>query len=250
MKRKSNRPGRHELAPSEQTLPKYKLVKGEGRAWWGELDGVEFFLRAPDATPASPPCPVRDRERQLLEWLALARRYSTIPECVAAVQSLLREYRAQVAEFQRWHRRADLVREHWLRELHKHRSQIAKLQRRRQRVGPSPAPTLIKPGRGERDALDPMLLQWAGDVGRHILAQDDPVTALERMLGEKHKRGKRAKNKERDVSIAAAVASKMNNLTLEEAAVEVAREYRMGSDAVSKIYTRNKIEGRATRHKV
>jgi hypothetical protein len=276
MKRKSNRRGEHVLAPSEWALPKYKLVKKEG-GWWFEPDGAEPMF-GPAATPGSrnPRCSAcgaeikprqrfaargltfcsaacyqRAYERRITELLALARRNSTDPECIAAVQTLMHEQRLQLAEFQRWHRRASLVREYWLR---KYRAQTAKLQRCSRRATSFPNSALLKPRQGERDAVDPRLMQWIKDLGCYILAQDNPEDTLARLLG-RSRPGKRAKNKERDVSIAGDVATKMDGgMTLEEAADEVAqkywKKYRLGSDAVIKIYTRNKIEGRATRHKV
>jgi hypothetical protein len=100
----------------------------------------------------------------------------------------------------------------------------------------------------ERAEVAPLLMQGIGDWGRYIFAQDDPEDALARFMG-RPRPGKRAKNKERDVLIAGDVATKMDGgMTLEEAADEVAEKYRLESDAVVKIYTRNKIEGRAARH--
>lgn len=263
-RRRKSRPGSHVPDPAEWTLPKWKLVRGPGRAWWFEPDGVEPML-GPDATAGEPvkPAPKRTRERQFHEWLDLARHYSTDPECIDAVKNLWGEYRAQVAAFRRWSRRARLVHEYWHRpqrpklRRYWHRLQRTKLRRRRRLVKlPSDSPLvelpsdspLLKPRRGERNAVDPRLRQWASGLGRYILAQDDPVTALERLLGEKHAPGKRTANTVRDQEIAAAVVAKMAGMTFADAITDVAREHGLSEERVRIIYFRGRVEAKAARY--
>jgi hypothetical protein len=223
------------------------------------------------------------RERQFYEWLDLARRYSADPECTAAVQGLVREYRAQIAAYQRWRRRTDEVRERGVRAVggdlarngdefvdatpratgrRRHRERecnqlrssfllradVGKLPQQRRRALP-PDSRLLKPRRGERNAVDPQLMQWARDLGPYILAQDDPVTALQRLLGEKQPAGKRAKNAARDLEIATAVATKMDKgMPLEDAIAAVAKEHGLSEKRVRTIYFRWRVEARAARY--
>jgi hypothetical protein len=103
----------------------------------------------------------------------------------------------------------------------------------------------------ERDLVDPLLMQWAGDLGRYIVAQDDPVTALARLLGEKRRPGKQPVNTERDRNIAAAVVAKMAGGMKRDKAVEnVAEGYGLSEDWVKAIYLRGRGEAKAARHKL
>jgi hypothetical protein len=232
VKRKSNQPSKH-ADPYELTLPKYKLVQGEGREWWFEPDGVKSLLD-PEAAPGGPPCPEYERERQLLDWLGLARRYSTSQECVDAVQNLLREYRLQIADFRRWRRRTDFVRECWARE-----TQDQNAKPRGEQDNPPPNPALLKPRRrqGERDAVDPRLMQWAGDLGRHILAQSDPVTALTLLLNKKRPANRPTENTERNQRIRSAIVSaKANGASLKNAVASTAMAWGLSIKQVREIY--------------
>jgi len=144
----------------------------------------------------------RLKVEQIARLLAISRSYSTDPECIEAVQHLVREYQLQIAEYKK----------------------------------------------GERDVVDALLMQGVGDWGRYIFAQPDPETALARFLGTKKKPGKRTKNTDRDRDIAAAVVTKMDGgMTLEDAVVDVAANFRLGEDAVKKIYVRVRKEVRAAR---
>jgi hypothetical protein len=267
------------LAPSEQTLPQYKRIDEKGGGWHSEQDGVVPLLDLA-AGPGKPPSArerkrsarerkrqmledlAREHERQLLEWIELARDYSATPECVAAVQSLRREYRRQIAEFRRWRRRTDFVRECWVREYQTPRKKSRRPFDPNKPIPPTqlhqPAPPtrllpnlpLLKPRPGERDTVDPRLMQWAGDLGRHVLAQDDPVAALERLLGEKQA-GRKAVNTKRDQEITAAVDAKRDaGMTFEHAVRAVAADYGRSEDRVRMIYSNNHIEAKAARHRL
>src|SRR5262249_47815775 len=63
--------------------------------------------------------------------------------------------------------------------------------------------------RKERTEIDRLLERGIADWGLKIFAQKDPLLALAKFLGKKQRRGKRAKNAERDRSITAAVLSKI-----------------------------------------
>jgi hypothetical protein len=107
--------------------------------------------------------------------------------------------------------------------------------------------------RGKRALVDPLLDQWAGDCGRRLFAEDDPGTALMRLLGKKHKPGKHAINAARDQKIARDVFDKMmagQGMTLEDAAAEVAKVYRRSAKTVRDIYIRGHIEVKAGRHRI
>ena len=100
----------------------------------------------------------------------------------------------------------------------------------------------------ERDVVDALLMQGVGDWGRYIFAQLNPEIALARFLGTKQKPGKRTKNTDRNRDIAAAEVTKMDGgMTLEDAIVDVAAAFRLGEDAVKKIYVRNRKGVRAAR---
>jgi hypothetical protein len=228
-RRKSSGTNKYVLAPSEQTLPKYKLVQGKGRTWWFEPDGVEPLFN-PDAGPGEPPCPAREHERQLRDWLELARRCSAAPECVAATQSLRREYQQQIAEFQRWRRRTDFARECWAREAEKVRQQGGQ-------VAPELPSQLIEPRPGERAVVDPRLMQWAGDLGRHVLAQSDPVTALARLLNKRRPANRPTVNTERNQEIRSYIAiAKANGASLQDAFKNAALAWDLSEKQVREIY--------------
>jgi len=105
--------------------------------------------------------------------------------------------------------------------------------------------------KGERDEVDRLLVQGVGDWGCHIFAQPNPEIALARFLGTRQKPGKRIKNTDRDRSIAAAIVTAMEGgMTLEEAAAAVAADFRLGEDAIKKIYARKRKEVKAARHQI
>jgi hypothetical protein len=94
--------------------------------------------------------------------------------------------------------------------------------------------------------IDPFLVQGIEDWGRKILSKANPVMALQELLGAREKRGKRAKNTERDFGIAVAVVREMSSgLSLERASEAVAANYQLEPDSVAKIYKRNHIEAKA-----
>jgi len=101
-------------------------------------------------------------------------------------------------------------------------------------------------GRSEATRIDPLLVQGIKDWGFRIFLNTNPVMALETLLGAREKRGKRAKNTERDFRIAIAVFGKMRlGLSLERAAEAVAADYGLEPDSIIKIWKRNKIEAKA-----
>jgi hypothetical protein len=72
----------------------------------------------------------------------------------------------------------------------------------------------------ERGAVHPLLMQGIEDWGRRIFADANPTLALERFLGERTKPGKRAKNRDRDLSIALAVVIRETRGTKVREAIE------------------------------
>jgi hypothetical protein len=91
--------------------------------------------------------------------------------------------------------------------------------------------------RGEKKSLNRLLQQWLSRKALGIFAAPDPVLAMGMFLGRKRKRGKRAKNADRDLAIAVEVATKMSKgMTLEKAAVSVAKQHRLSPERVEKIY--------------
>jgi hypothetical protein len=99
---------------------------------------------------------------------------------------------------------------------------------------------------GQGPLIDRLLVQGIKNWGFRILSQPDPIAALEKLLGTRRRRGKRAKNTERDFWIAVAVAEKMNSgTTLEKASFEVAETSGLEAGNVNKIYTRNLVEAKA-----
>ncbi len=94
-------------------------------------------------------------------------------------------------------------------------------------------------------------MQGIGELGLHIFAQDDPEIALARLLGTRQKPGKRTTNTDRNFSITRAVVTKMEGgMTLERAAVAVAKNYRLDPDTIKKIYVLRRREVRAARHEI
>ena len=101
-------------------------------------------------------------------------------------------------------------------------------------------------GREEIAQIDPLLVQGIKLWGCQIFAKINPVLALEKLLGARQKRGKRAKNTDRDFQIAVAVLDKMKSkLSLEEASEAVASDYNLDGDSIRKIYNRNHREAKA-----
>ena len=79
-----------------------------------------------------------------------------------------------------------------------------------------------------------------------IFLQPTPISALERFLGIRRPRGKRAKNTERDFWVAVTVFDKMKSgMTLEDASYAVAESCGLEGDNVKKIYSRNHREAKA-----
>ena len=94
----------------------------------------------------------------------------------------------------------------------------------------------LAPGR----LIDPLLVQGVKAWAFQIFRQPNPIAALEKLLGIRRRRGKRAKNTERDFWIAVAVAEKMkSDMTLEKASYEIAEAWGLKDENVRKIYTRN-----------
>jgi hypothetical protein len=100
----------------------------------------------------------------------------------------------------------------------------------------------LAPGR----LIDPLLVQGVKAWAFQIFRQPNPIAALEKLLGIRRRRGKRAKNTERDFWIAVAVAEKMkSDMTLEKASYEIAEAWGLKDENVRKIYTRNLVEAKA-----
>jgi hypothetical protein len=98
-----------------------------------------------------------------------------------------------------------------------------------------------QPERGNPVQVDPLLWQGIQVWGLRIFSKRDPVLALERLLGLRCPRGKRAKNAERNLQIAVAVREKMNaGMRFEEAAADVAEncKFGIGFESIATIYKR------------
>jgi hypothetical protein len=107
-------------------------------------------------------------------------------------------------------------------------------------------------GKGEIARIDPLLAQCMTGWGYRIFSEPKPILALERLLGMRKKRGKRAKNVERNFEISVAVAEKMMilGLTLDKASEEVASEFAakhiaLETESIAKIYKHNYKAARA-----
>jgi hypothetical protein len=107
-------------------------------------------------------------------------------------------------------------------------------------------------GKGEISRIDPLLVQCMTGWGYRIFSELKPISALERLLGTREKRGKRAKNVERNFEISVAVAEKMMilGLTQDKASEEVALEFAakniaLEAESIAKIYKHNRIAARA-----
>jgi hypothetical protein len=99
--------------------------------------------------------------------------------------------------------------------------------------------------------IDPLLNQLIADWGRYIFAQENPTFEVARFFGKRKKPGKRAKNMDRDFSIAGAVVTKMESgMRFEEACEEVASHYGLKDGTIKKIYVRRNKEVRAARHQI
>ena len=106
-------------------------------------------------------------------------------------------------------------------------------------------------GRDEITRIDPLLVQCINNWSYRIFSKLKPALALEQLLGAREKRGKRAKNVERDFKIAVAVVEKRKSgMTLEGASEAVASEFAAKNialevESITKIYKRNHIEAKA-----
>jgi hypothetical protein len=99
---------------------------------------------------------------------------------------------------------------------------------------------------GPGPGIDPLLVQGVKAWAFRIFLEPDPILVLERFLGTRRPRGKRAKNTERDVSIAVTVVEKMKSgMTLEDASYAVAESCGLEGESVKKIYRRNHREAKA-----
>ena len=116
---------------------------------------------------------------------------------------------------------------------------------------------IVRFGRNEITHIDRLLEQGIKDWGLRIFAAKNPVLALEKLLGTRQKRGKRASAKiaDRDFQIAVDVVKEMREKTsektwrkrmgLEKAAEAVAQKYRLGAERIQKIYKRHRVAARA-----
>jgi len=97
------------------------------------------------------------------------------------------------------------------------------------------------PGHSRLRAMPLQLRDFLEIEGLRILLSDEPVEALRRFLGQQpRKRGREAVNTHRDFAIAISVAMKhqIDEMSVEKACIEVAREAELSLDAVHKIYYR------------
>jgi hypothetical protein len=102
---------------------------------------------------------------------------------------------------------------------------------------------------GEREVVDPILMQAVGGWGLDIFAQADPDWALVRFLGLRQRPGKRAKNEERNGSITLAMINHLEaSMTVADATELVAEAYGLSSATVRKIYYRRRTEITTSRH--
>ena len=96
-------------------------------------------------------------------------------------------------------------------------------------------------GRNEIAQIDPLLVQGIRDWGSRIFAAEEPVLALEELLGKRRKRGKRAsaKTADRDSQIVRDMLERMRSgMSLEKAAEALAPDYGIGPESIAKIYKR------------
>jgi hypothetical protein len=96
--------------------------------------------------------------------------------------------------------------------------------------------------------IDPLLAQGMNDWSIRIFAEDNPVLALEKLIGTRPKEGRRAstKNADRDITIALAVLEKMRSgMTLDKAAEAVTSEFAMEAESIANIYKRKHKELKA-----
>ena len=161
-------------------------------------------------------------------------------ERVKAVNELLREFRSQLEQLAE--AKASLASQGTMNEFPPLRAATPK--------GAKPATAKAvkvgseqrrQPERRKPAQVDPFLMQGIKDWGLRIFAKRDPVLALERLLGLRRPRGKRAKNTERDLQIAVAVLTKMKlGMSLDDAAAYVAENCRfgLGVESIAKIYNR------------
>jgi hypothetical protein len=94
--------------------------------------------------------------------------------------------------------------------------------------------------RGEREIIDPPLYNAIVSFGVRIFAQADPLDAMAKFLGRKRERGKRGKNSRRDFDIALKVVEKkFTGISLEDAAVAVAKDFGLSPERIENIYKTN-----------
>jgi hypothetical protein len=117
------------------------------------------------------------------------------------------------------------------------------------------------PSQGQIDSkeisriLSPLLVRGIKSWGLRIFAEPHPIRALEILLGVRERRGKRAKNADRDFQIAVDVVEEMTEKTsektwrkrmgLEKAAEAVALKYELEPERIQKIYKRHRVAARA-----
>jgi hypothetical protein len=182
------------------------------------------------------PRPDRLPSIQIAELLAVANgiREASESERREAIAQVLAEFRSQCE--QAW------------REIEDHQKTRAAA------IGAAEAAGMITAAQitAELDALgpfpviDPLLMQGVKAWAFRIFLQPTPISALERFLGIRRPRGKRAKNTERDFWVAVTVFDKMKSgMTLEDASYAVAESCGLEGDNVKKIYSRNHREAKA-----
>ena len=105
-------------------------------------------------------------------------------------------------------------------------------------------------GDGRVFEIDPLLLQVIDELGRRVLAEADPVLALERLLGRQGSE-QSAKTTARDRDIARAVVNKLDGgSALEQAVTETAKAFGQSADEVRTIYVNGRIEAKAAQHQI
>jgi hypothetical protein len=105
--------------------------------------------------------------------------------------------------------------------------------------------------KNDLDEVAPFLSQAIAELGLKMLAEADPVLALETLLGRKQSPEQRAKTTARDRDIARATVGKIDaGMTLENAVADVATAFGQSEAEVRAIYLSGHIEVQAARHQI
>jgi hypothetical protein len=182
------------------------------------------------------PRPDRLSSIQIAELFAVAdgiRKDTSESERREAIDQLLAEFRSQY--------------EQAAREIEDHEKARAAVIGEAEAAGMSAVQFTAKfHALGPGPVIDPLLMQGVKAWAFRIFLQPNPISALGRFLGTRHRRGKRAKNTERDFWISVAVVKKRKSgMTLDDASYAVAESCGLEGDSVKKIYNRNHLKAKA-----